>query len=231
MRDVIFSIILLGLLPVSYRRPFIGLLVFSWLAYMRPQDLCWGFARQQRWSFLIAFVTMVGYAQLRPDLWFRRNTRCYLMMFLVLWVTLGVIAANTWSPGQVDRWVELAKIIGVALFTTAVVRTAAQLRVMVWVIALSLGFYGVKSGLTGVLTGMSAQVLVGPFESGAAAAIAQVAEQRKVPFVINIVVLTLAALLAYIASRQDALSPFHSEIAPLSADASDPQAEKNDPAP
>ncbi len=31
-----------------------------------------------------------------------------------------------------------------------------------------------------------AQVLVGPFDSGAAAAIAQVAEQRKVPFVVNI---------------------------------------------
>lgn len=31
-----------------------------------------------------------------------------------------------------------------------------------------------------------AQVLVGPFDSGAASAIAQVAEQRKVPFVINI---------------------------------------------
>lgn len=31
-----------------------------------------------------------------------------------------------------------------------------------------------------------AQVLVGPFESGAAGAIAQVAEQRKIPFVINI---------------------------------------------
>lgn len=31
-----------------------------------------------------------------------------------------------------------------------------------------------------------AQVLVGPFDSGAAAAIAQVAEQRKIPFVINI---------------------------------------------
>ncbi|MFA7664754.1 MAG: ABC transporter substrate-binding protein [Burkholderiaceae bacterium] len=31
-----------------------------------------------------------------------------------------------------------------------------------------------------------AQILVGPFDSGAAAAIAQVAEQRKIPFVINI---------------------------------------------
>ncbi|HRP27556.1 MAG TPA: ABC transporter substrate-binding protein [Burkholderiaceae bacterium] len=31
-----------------------------------------------------------------------------------------------------------------------------------------------------------AQVLVGPFDSGAAAAIAQVAEQRKIPFIVNI---------------------------------------------
>lgn len=162
MRDAIFSIIVLGLLPVCYRRPFIGLLVFSWLAYMRPQDLCWGFAREQRWSFVVAFITMLGYAQLRPEKWYLRNFRSYLMMFLVLWVSVGIFAANVWSPGQIDRWVELAKIIGVALFTTAVVRTAAQLRVILWVIALSLGFYGVKDGLVGVLTGMQAQVLVGP---------------------------------------------------------------------
>ncbi|ODS99198.1 MAG: branched-chain amino acid ABC transporter [Lautropia sp. SCN 69-89] len=36
------------------------------------------------------------------------------------------------------------------------------------------------------LVAEGAQVLVGPFDSGAAAAIAQVAEQRKVPFVINV---------------------------------------------
>jgi branched-chain amino acid transport system substrate-binding protein len=36
------------------------------------------------------------------------------------------------------------------------------------------------------LVNEGAQVLVGPFDSGAASAIAQVAEQRKVPFVINI---------------------------------------------
>ncbi len=162
MRDLIFSIIVLGLLPVCYRRPFIGLLTFSWLAYMRPQDLCWGFARQLRWSFLVAIVTVLGYWALKPESWFRRNFRSSLMMLLVAMVTLGIIVANQWSPGQVDRWVEFVKIIGVALFTTAIVRTASQLRVVLWVIALSLGFYGVKSGLTGVLTGMSAQVLVGP---------------------------------------------------------------------
>jgi probable O-glycosylation ligase (exosortase A-associated) len=95
-------------------------------------------------------------------MWFRRDLRCYLMMFLVFLVTAGIIAANMWTPVQVDRWIEYTKIVAVALFTTAVIRTPAQLRVTVWVIALSLGFYGVKDGLTGVLTGMRAEILVGP---------------------------------------------------------------------
>ncbi|HTF87527.1 MAG TPA: putative O-glycosylation ligase, exosortase A system-associated [Planctomycetota bacterium] len=162
MRDVIFAIIMLSLVPICYRRPFIGLLTFSWLAYMRTQDLCWGFAREQRWSFLIAIVTMLGYSALRPELWFRRNFRCYLMMTLVVLVTIGILIANMWTATQVDRWVEFTKIIAVALFTTAVVQTAAQLRVILWVIALSLGFYGVKDGLVGVLSGMRAEILVGP---------------------------------------------------------------------
>lgn len=162
MRDIIFSIIVLGLLPVCYRRPFVGLLTFSWLAYMRGQDLCWGFAREQRWSFLVAIVTLLGYWATRPEMWFRRDIRCYLMMVLVVLVTAGIFAANMWTPVQIDRWVEYTKIVAVALFTTAVIRTPAQLRVTVWVIALSLGFYGVKDGLTGVLTGMQAEILVGP---------------------------------------------------------------------
>ena len=61
MRDVIFALMIFGLLPVCYRRPLIGLLTFSWLAYMRTQDLTWGFARRQRWSFLVAGVTAAGY--------------------------------------------------------------------------------------------------------------------------------------------------------------------------
>jgi probable O-glycosylation ligase (exosortase A-associated) len=162
MRDVLFSILVLGLLPVCYRRPFIGLLTFSWLAYMRGQDLCWNFARNQRWSFLVAIVTVLGYATTQPERWFLRDLRCFMMMFLVVLVTAGAIAAGDYTPHQVDRLFEYTKIVGVALFTTAVVNKPSYLRVILWVIALSLGFYGVKCGLGGVLSGMSFEVLVGP---------------------------------------------------------------------
>ena len=56
MRDIILSLIIVGLLPACFRRPFVGLIVFSWLAYMRVQDLTWGFARTFRWSYTIALV-------------------------------------------------------------------------------------------------------------------------------------------------------------------------------
>ena len=36
---------MVGLLPLCYLRPWVGVCVFSWLAYNRTQDLTWGFAR------------------------------------------------------------------------------------------------------------------------------------------------------------------------------------------
>ena len=61
MRDVIVSLLLLGALPTCFRKPFVGLLLFSLLAYMRLQDLTWGFARDVRWSFYVAVVTFAGF--------------------------------------------------------------------------------------------------------------------------------------------------------------------------
>ena len=52
MRDLIVSLVVLSAFPATFRRPLVGLLMFSLLAYMRLQDLAWGFARFQRWSRL-----------------------------------------------------------------------------------------------------------------------------------------------------------------------------------
>lgn len=162
MRDLIFASVIVFLLPVVYRRPFIGLLVFTWLAYMRPQDLCWGFARPLRWSFLVAAVTMAGYFSRPRKEFYRRDIRSTALIALVLLVGASVLAGRERSEDQFNRYVEFAKVVGVALFTTTLVSTPERLRVLVWVIAMSFGFYGVKVGLGGVLSGGSMEVLRGP---------------------------------------------------------------------
>jgi probable O-glycosylation ligase (exosortase A-associated) len=166
MRDVIFALIIFGSLPVCFRRPLIGLLVFSWLAYMRTQDLTWGFARHQRWSFLVAAVMGAGFfAQPRKKL-FEKDPRCWAMIGLAMWFGLAVILADGGNDYSIERmikrYVEFVKIIGIGLFTTVVVNKKEHLRVLVWVIALSFGFYGIKVGLAGVLSLGRVQVLQGP---------------------------------------------------------------------
>lgn len=163
MRDIIFSLILLGLLPSCFRRPFVGLIVFSWLAYMRAQDLTWGFARNFRWSYTVALVTFAGWISDGPKRMFLKDLRCYIMIVLFVLVTIGVITSeNPFGKSQTARLLEYGKIVGVALFTTAVIDTKEHLRVMVWVVALSFAFYGIKSGIWGVMTFAQSPILRGP---------------------------------------------------------------------
>ena len=164
MRDLFVSALVVGCLPTCFRRPFIGLLLFSLLAYMRIQDLTWGFARFQRWSFYVAVITFAGYLlsgsarrNMLPDL------RNWIMIGLMVFVGLSLVMNGiTDARSDTARYVEYLKIVGIAIYTTAVVKDRNYLRVLVWVIALSFGFFGVKNGIAMILSGGSLKIIQGP---------------------------------------------------------------------
>lgn len=167
MRDLVVSLFILGLLPVCFRRPYIGLVMFSWLAYMRVQDLTWNFARFQRWSFYVAIVTFSGwFFSKRRSKFFVQDPRNWLMILMAILVGLGVAFAKNRNPqhleGHISAYIEFAKIITIALFTTGVVTTRERLRLLIWVIALSFGFYGFKNALWGLKTLGQQPILQGP---------------------------------------------------------------------
>lgn len=163
MRDLlVFVVVLLGL-PASFRRPFLGLLLFSWLAYMRPQDLCWGFARSMRFSFFAGIVMVAGWwAHERGRVPFARwDVRTRLLVVLAVLVSLSYLLAQHQTAYYTRYWLEFLKIMVVALFTTGQVNSRQRFRYMAWTIAICLGFFGVKGGVFGLLTG-GARILRGP---------------------------------------------------------------------
>jgi probable O-glycosylation ligase (exosortase A-associated) len=163
MRDLLVALFIVGALPSCFRRPFIGLLMFTLLAYMRVQDLTWGFARFQRWSFYVALVTLLGFLMSKEDKRFMVNDiRCWIMVVLALLVGASLIASGSLTLRDFNLYTEYWKIIGVALFTTGVVKNLGYFRILVWVIALSFGFFGVKSGLQMILSGGSLVIIQGP---------------------------------------------------------------------
>jgi putative inorganic carbon (HCO3(-)) transporter len=152
MRDILVTLICLGAMPLSFKKPFVGLLFFSVLAYMRLQDLAWGFARDQRWSFYIAIMTFGGYLLSKEKNPPMINWRTMIMVLLVVVVGTGhLLLAEGREAADVSRFVDYVKIMGVAIFTTAIVRSREQLRILIWVIAMCFAFYGVKAGVAGIV--------------------------------------------------------------------------------
>jgi probable O-glycosylation ligase (exosortase A-associated) len=163
LRDVLVLLTVLMSLPLSFRRPFVGMLVFSWLAYMRPQDLCWGFAREMRFSFYAAIAMLLGFLSkeqgLRPFM--KLDTRTFLMAALLLMTTVSLAFAEKLDDYVIRYYFEFAKIFLIALFTTGQVDTKERLRLILWTICLSLSLYAVKGGIVGIISGGS-PILRGP---------------------------------------------------------------------
>lgn len=162
MRDLVVALFILGSMPFCFRKPFLGILMFSLLAYMRLQDLAWGFAKEMRWSYYIVLVTAAGYMANANRKLPVMNARVVLLVLMALHVGVGLFFAA--GPGDVDLagYQEFVKILVIAIFTTAVVRTKNHLRILVWVIALSLGFHGTKIGIMAVVKGGNLFVSHGP---------------------------------------------------------------------
>lgn len=152
-RDIILLTWVYGTMPLCVLRPFYGMVMFSILAYNRTQDLTWGSTRYLRLSYWVAVLTILGFVLMivmrRVKLGYMRDGRSMLMIGLLGWILISIIDAINPTPGW-WKFSEFWKIILIALMTPALVNSEKRLRIMFWVIAVSLGFYGVKNALIGV---------------------------------------------------------------------------------
>lgn len=163
MRDLLVALFVISSLPVSFKRPVAGMMMFSLLAYMRLQDLTWGFARDQRWSFYVALVMFSGFIFQRDKQAPTWNFRTGLLIFMPVWMLIGLIEARGFSYAfQSIVFVEYVKVVGISIFTMMVVKRREHLRAIMWVIGGSFAFFGLKNGAAALLSGGSLYITRGP---------------------------------------------------------------------
>ena len=158
MRDIAVLALFYGLLPFVPFRPMLGLLMFSWLAYMRPQDIAWGLGNT-RLSMLVMLATLVGML-LQRERFVTLRMPVVLMGLLLAWVGITVQTSVLFEPSK-ERYVLFAKIVLVSALTAGLVRTRERFRLLLLTVAFSLGLLGLKYGLWGLLRG-GARISHGP---------------------------------------------------------------------
>lgn len=152
MRDVILTVLVFGAVPFMVMRPSIGVLVWSWLGYMNPHRAMWGFAYSFPFVQVSAIATALGMLFSREKLRFPWSGTTVVWMLWALWFSLTTLLAVNHTlayPG----WEREIKVQAMVLATLLVMHSRERLNQLVWVIVVSIGFFGVKGGLFTVAHG------------------------------------------------------------------------------
>ena len=152
MRDLFITGLIFSLIPFIFKRPWLGVLLWSWLGYMNPHRLAWGFAYDFPFAMIVGGVTIVSFMaskEKKEMIWTRETI---VLLIFIAWMLFTTFFA--FFPEL--AWLQWNKVwmIQLMIFLTALIITDRnKLHWLVWVIALSFGFYGVKGGIFTIVNG------------------------------------------------------------------------------
>ena len=159
MRDLLVTGVIFALLPLCFVRPWMGVLVWAWIGYMNPHRLTWGFAADFPFAQLAGVATLAGLPFCRERLSLPRGILVYLM--IALWAVF-FLSTVSGAIRPEEAWLQLgkvSKIFAMTFVTLLLFQDLQRVRALLWVIALSIGFFGLKGGLWTLLSGGQNQVL------------------------------------------------------------------------
>jgi len=152
MRDIVLTAIIFGLLFLVSKHPHYGIYLWSWLSYMNPHKQAWGFAQTMPFAYITAIITLAAYLFSKEPKRIPWAPEIVLLFMFFVWVTITTVfcfyPALAW-----DQWDKVWKILFMTLVTAALLTNRQRLEGLVWIIALSLGFYGIKGGIFTILHG------------------------------------------------------------------------------
>lgn len=157
MRDIlIVGIVIWGALA-ALKRPWIGVLVWTWLSIMNPHRYAYGFAYSAPLAQITALSVLLGLIFTKdkaspfvgaPVTWFF----VFCCWFTVSWL-LGLDVG-----GDFDQWMKVVKINVMIFIALALIRSKEQILGLAAVLVASLALLGAKGGVYTILTGGGGRV-------------------------------------------------------------------------
>lgn len=152
MRDILITLLIFGLLPFSFKRPVIGALVFTWISLMNPHRMTYGFAYSFPFAAIVAGVTVLSLFTNKQPKRLPVTPVTVTMIVFAAWMTFTSFFAL--EPNLVWlEWNRVIKTFFMVIVTTMVISNVRDLKIFVWIVALSLGYFGLKGGLFTLASG------------------------------------------------------------------------------
>ena len=146
MRDIVLTAFLLGSLPFILWRPAFGVFLWVWVSVMNPHRLTWGFAYDFGFAQLIAIATLLGLIFSRQPKHLPVTPVTVVLFAMAAWMSVTTVYALD-TAASLPMWERVMKIQLMIFVTLALLHSKQHIQVLMWIVAGSVAFYGVKGGL------------------------------------------------------------------------------------
>ena len=152
MRDiVVVSLVLLGCIA-TLKRPWIGVMLWTWLSIMNPHRYTYGFAYSAPLAAMAVASVAVGlFMSKERESPFKGSPVVWLVLFM-FWMTLSWLNGLDVS-GDYEAWKKVMKIDGMILVALMLLHSKQHIFALTWVAAGSLAILGAKGGIFTIVSG------------------------------------------------------------------------------
>src|SRR6267142_731191 len=164
MRDLILFLIIAASIPISFFRPYFGILVWTWVTFFNPHRYTWGFMYNFPVAAVIAVPTLAGC--LFTSSINKKFLKWETLLLAGLWIWFCVTFLHAMQvplfEGHIldaeHEWVRVSKVLLITLAMILLVTSQKKFRNLVIVTAMSFGLLAIKGAIFGIRTGGESRV-------------------------------------------------------------------------
>src|ERR1700722_4951452 len=139
-------------LVLTIGRPFVGVLSWTWLSLQSPQQESYSFLHGAPLNLVIAVVTLIAWLLSSDPKKPAGGVILWVTIIFLVWMTFNSFFAfdPAWSWPYWDRtW----RVFALGFLVAATATNRVRIYALVWVVVISLFYFGVKGGLFTIATG------------------------------------------------------------------------------
>lgn len=152
MRDIAITVIVIYGLIMTMKRAYVGVLLWSWLSYMNPHRLAYGFAYSMPFAYITAIALFISTIVEKEKKKIPFTPITFVWIVFILYMGLTTINAYYFDIA-LERYIQVVKQQVVIFFAMALLTDIKKIDQLIWVMVISIGYFSAKGGLFTILTG------------------------------------------------------------------------------
>jgi probable O-glycosylation ligase (exosortase A-associated) len=134
------------------RRPFVGVLMWTWLGLMNPHRMAWGFSMDLPFALIVFLTTVLSFTASKEKKRIPVSREIVVLIIFLAWMVITTLNARYSIPAW-EQWDKVWRIQLGILLTLMLTNSKERVIALAWIVGLSIGFYGLKGGIWTILGG------------------------------------------------------------------------------